>query len=74
MPNTPGDSKFLPREERDYALRYMRLDASGASPADLNEEKFNWHAVRMALLAPQTYFCSIIWFFLLVPLYVGPST
>ena len=70
MPNTPADSKFLTEEERQYVLRYMRLDSSGATETDVDEERFNWYWVKMALRAPQTYFCAIIWFFLLVPLYV----
>ncbi|KEZ39858.1 hypothetical protein SAPIO_CDS8799 [Scedosporium apiospermum] len=69
MPNTPADSKFLTPEERQYVLRYMRLDASGATSTDVHEERFSWYWVKMSLLAPQTYFCAIIWFFLLVPLY-----
>jgi hypothetical protein len=27
----------------------------------------------MALLSPNTWFCSLAWFFLLIPLYVGSS-
>ncbi|KAL8303073.1 hypothetical protein RB600_006796 [Gaeumannomyces tritici] len=69
MPNTPAESRFLTEEERDHALRRMRMDASGSSTVDVDDEKFNWHWVRMALLAPQTYLLSLLWFFLLVPLY-----
>lgn len=50
----------------------MRIDAGGStSTTAVEEEKFSWHMAKMALLAPQTYFCSFIWFFLLVPLYVS---
>ncbi|KAI6340704.1 hypothetical protein MCOR31_011577 [Pyricularia oryzae] len=69
MPNTPGDSRFLTPEEREHALRRMREDASGSSTIDVDDEKFNWHWVKMALMAPQTYLLSLLWFFLLVPLY-----
>ncbi|TPX09562.1 uncharacterized protein E0L32_009305 [Thyridium curvatum] len=69
MPSTPMEAKFLTDDERNHALRRMRVDASGATTLDVDEEKFNWHWVRMALLAPQTYFTAFIWFFLLVPLY-----
>ncbi|ELQ33418.1 hypothetical protein OOU_Y34scaffold00946g12 [Pyricularia oryzae Y34] len=69
MPNTPGDSRFLTPEEREQALRRMREDASGSSTIDVDDEKFNWHWVKMALMAPQTYLLSLLWFFLLVPLY-----
>ena len=51
----------------------LKEDAHGAtSVADVNEEKFDWHWVRMAFKAPQTWLSSLIWFFLLVPLYVRP--
>jgi hypothetical protein len=70
MPNTPADAGFLTDEERQHALHRMRLDASGSTALDIHEEKLTWHWVKMALMAPQTYLCSAIWFFLLVPLYV----
>ncbi|TLS21292.1 uncharacterized protein PpBr36_10305 [Pyricularia pennisetigena] len=69
MPNTPGDSSFLTPEEREHALRRMREDASGSSTIDVDDERFSWQWVKMALLAPQTYLLSLLWFFLLVPLY-----
>lgn len=69
MPNTPAESRFLTEEERDHALRRMRLDASGSSSIDVDDEKFNWHWVKMALLAPQTYLFSFLWFCLLVSLH-----
>lgn len=69
MPNTPAESRFLTEEERDHALRRMRLDASGSSSIDVDDEKFNWHWVKMALLAPQTYLFSLLWFCLLVSLH-----
>lgn len=71
MPNTPGDAKFLSKEERTLAMKRLKLDSLGASSDDdVNDEKFDWHWVRMALLAPQTYLSSLAWFFLLVSLYV----
>ncbi|KAH9906146.1 MFS transporter-like protein [Xylariomycetidae sp. FL2044] len=70
MPHTPADAKFLTEEERARALARMKLDSHGAtSTDDVNEERFDWHWVRMAFRAPQTWFCSLIWFFLLVSLY-----
>lgn len=69
MPNTPADSRFLTPEEREHALNRMREDASGSSSIDVDDEKFSWYWVRMALAAPQTYLLSLLWFFLLVPLY-----
>ncbi|CAO2649150.1 Nn.00g100990.m01.CDS01 [Neocucurbitaria sp. VM-36] len=70
MPDTPAAAQFLNDEEKEWALRRMRLDAHGSSTAAaVEDEKFSWYWVKMALKAPQTYFCSFIWFFLLVPLY-----
>lgn len=49
----------------------LKEDSHGAtSVADVNEERFDWHWVKMAFKAPQTWLSSLIWFFLLVPLYV----
>lgn len=72
MPDTPAMAKFLTDEEKIWALRRMRLDASGSTAIDVDEEKLDWRWVRMALRAPQMWFCAAIWFFLLVPLYVSP--
>ncbi|KAM7188819.1 putative transporter [Naviculisporaceae sp. PSN 640] len=69
MPDTPAMAKFLTDEEKTWALRRMRLDASGSTSMDVDEEKFDWRWARMALQAPQMWFCAAIWFFLLVPLY-----
>lgn len=72
MPDTPAAAGFLTDEEKEWALLRMRLDGGGSTTATaVEEEKFSWYWAKMALLAPQTYFCSFIWFFLLVPLYVG---
>jgi hypothetical protein len=72
MPDTPAAAGFLTDEEKAWALLRMQVDAGGTTTATVVEdEKFSWHMARMALLAPQTYFCSFIWFFLLVPLYVS---
>ena len=68
MPDTPATARFLNDEEKGWALRRMRLDAHGATNIDVDEEKFDWFWVKMALKAPQTYFNGFIWFFLLVSL------
>lgn len=73
MPDTPAAAGFLNDEEKEWALRRMRLDAHGSTVVDVDDEKASWYWVKMALKAPQTYFCSFIWFFLLVPLYVRHS-
>lgn len=70
MPHTPADAKFLTDEERKRAWARMRLDSHGATESgDVNEEHFDWHWVRMAFRAPQTWFCCFIWLLLLIPLY-----
>ena len=70
MPDTPALARFLTDEERDWALKRMRIDASGATSIDVDQEEFDWFWVKMAVKAPQMYLCAAIWFFLLVPLYV----
>ena len=71
MPDTPAAAHFLTDEEKEWALRRMRIDAGGSTDVDVDDEKFSWYWVKMALLAPQTYLSAFIWFFLLVPLYVS---
>jgi hypothetical protein len=59
LPHTPNESKFLSEEERVTALRRMKLDSHGATTQDdVGLERFNWHWVRMALINPNTWFCS----------------
>lgn len=71
MPNTPADATFLTQEERIAAMARLKDDAHGATDVeDVNEERFHWHWVRMAFSAPQTWLSSLIWFFVLIPLYV----
>ncbi|KAK3695680.1 major facilitator superfamily domain-containing protein [Podospora appendiculata] len=69
MPDTPALAKFLTDEEKEWALRRMRLDASGSTAIDVDQEEYHWRWAKMALQAPQTYLCAAIWFCLLVPLY-----
>ncbi|KAH7072659.1 major facilitator superfamily domain-containing protein [Paraphoma chrysanthemicola] len=70
MPDTPAAAGFLSDEEKEWALLRMRIDAGGSTTAAaVDDEKFSWYWMKMALKSPQTYFCSFIWFFLLVPLY-----
>lgn len=50
----------------------LRNDAHGAIAVDdVNEERFRWHWVKVALRAPHVYLCSLAWIFLLVSLYVS---
>ncbi|KAF1945375.1 MFS transporter-like protein [Clathrospora elynae] len=69
MPDTPAAAGFLNDEEKEWALRRMRLDGAGATNVDIEDEKLDWYWVKMALKAPQTYLSAFIWFFLLIPLY-----
>src|SRR5271155_2739605 len=56
------------------ALHRMKQDAhSATTEEDVGQERFNWHWIRMALLSPNTWFCSLAWFFLLIPYYIGSS-
>lgn len=72
MPHTPADAKFLTEEERIVAMVRLKEDAHGATDvADINQEHFDWRWVRVALKAPQTLLSSLIWFFILIPLYVS---
>ena len=71
MPSTPADAKFFTDDERAVALARMKIDGDGATNEDdVNNEKFDWHWVRMALISPNTIITSLAWFFLLIPLYV----
>ncbi|KXX82963.1 High-affinity nicotinic acid transporter [Madurella mycetomatis] len=69
MPDTPALATFLTAEEKEWALRRMQKDASGSTTVDVDNEKFDWGWVMMALKAPQMYLCAAIWFFLLISLY-----
>ena len=74
MAHTPAQAKFLSDEERVVALHRMKQDAHGATTEeDVGQERFNWHWIRTALLSLNIWLCSLVWFFLLIPLYVGSS-
>lgn len=48
----------------------LRADAHGAvTEDDVDQEKFDWHWVLLALKSPSLWFCSFAWFALLIPLY-----
>lgn len=72
IPHTPGHTKFLTEEERKWAMKRMKIDMHGATTEiDIEREKFNWHWVKLAFRSPNTWICSVAWFFLLIPLYVS---
>ena len=59
-------------EERVVVPHRIKQDAHDTTTEeDAGQERFNWHLIRMALLSPNIWFCSLAWFFLLVQLYVG---
>lgn len=70
MPHTPSRASFLTPHEKEVAQRRLKEDYQGAEREEVDEEHFNWHWVRMAILNPNTWICSLAWFFLLVPVYV----
>jgi MFS family permease len=70
LPNTPGNAKFLSEEEQWYISHVLREDLSGAAPSDkVEEEKFSWQQVRMALLNINTLALSLNFFLILIPIY-----
>lgn len=70
MPHTPSHSKFLTPEERTVALARLKQDYhGGANKDEVDDERFDWHWVRMAFVSPNLWFTSLAWFFLLIPLY-----
>jgi MFS family permease len=72
LPHTPGQARFLSQYERTIARRRIKLDAHGAiAEDDAGDEQFDWHWVWLASKSPNTVICSLAWFFLLIPIYVG---
>ncbi|KAI8935846.1 hypothetical protein NX059_007363 [Plenodomus lindquistii] len=69
LPDNPATAGFLTVEEKESTLRSMCLDADGSTTIDVNDAKASWYWVKMALKAPRTCLCGIIWFFLLIPLH-----
>lgn len=69
LPHTPNDAKFLSEEDRQYASKRLRADAHGAADTDAKHEKFNWAAVRRALLNWNTILCSLNFFLIITPIY-----
>ncbi|OSS50514.1 hypothetical protein B5807_04713 [Epicoccum nigrum] len=52
MPDTPATARFLGVEEKEWALKRMRLDAHRSTRVDVDEGKFDWYWVKMAMQAP----------------------
>lgn len=68
MPHTPSRAKFLMPQEREVASLRMKHDSHGAEEEIVDDEHLSLHWVRMAILSPNTWFCSLAWFFLLIPI------
>ncbi|KAI9646177.1 hypothetical protein NHQ30_005617 [Ciborinia camelliae] len=70
LPHTPSHSKFLTEEERYVAIHRMKLDYRGASPvADIDNEKFSWHWVKLAVFNWNTWLLSLNFFAVITPIY-----
>ncbi|ESZ97643.1 hypothetical protein SBOR_1959 [Sclerotinia borealis F-4128] len=70
LPHTPSHSKFLTEEERYVAIHRMKLDYRGASPvANIDNEKFSWHWVRLAVFNWNTWLLSLNFFAVITPIY-----
>jgi len=70
LPNTPGAAGFLSEEEQRIAASRLHRDLHGATQSQrVEEERFNWHEVRDALLNVNTILMSLNFFLILVPIY-----
>ncbi|KAK5087637.1 hypothetical protein LTR70_002954 [Exophiala xenobiotica] len=70
MPHNPGHAKFLSDEEKKITMAHLKRDFHGATAEeDVDRETFDWHWVRMAFASPNLWMTSLVWFFVLIPLY-----
>nr|POE99394.1 putative transporter c11d3.18c [Quercus suber] len=70
LPNTPGGAKFLAQHEQEYIVRVLHTDLHGAANSDLvEEERFDWSAVKAALFNINTIMMSFNFFLILIPIY-----
>lgn len=70
LPHTPSHSKFLTEDEKYVATHRMKLDAHGAAAtSDVDQEKFSWHWVRLAVFNWNTILLSINFFAIITPIY-----
>lgn len=69
MPHTPSQAKFLTLEEKKIVMAGLRLDSHGATDKeDVNEEKFDWHWVKMAFTSPNLWMTSLAWYVVADPM------
>ncbi|KAF7194514.1 putative transporter C11D3.18C [Pseudocercospora fuligena] len=69
LPNTPSEATFLTREQRQAAVRRMQIDSQSTSKSSVDNEKFDWHWVKMALTDINTLLLSLIFFLIITPIY-----
>ncbi|KAF7897575.1 hypothetical protein EAF00_005803 [Botryotinia globosa] len=70
LPHTPSHAKFLTEEQRYLAIHRMKLDYRGASPvANIDNEKFDWHWVKLAVFNWNTWLLSLNFFAVITPIY-----
>ncbi|OAL25824.1 hypothetical protein AYO20_10379 [Fonsecaea nubica] len=70
LPDSITHAKFLTPEERVVAHRRVYGDARAANGmATVEEEKFSWHWVRIALFCPLPWLTSVAYMMIIVPLY-----
>jgi len=69
LPHTPNDAKFLTEEERHLASARLRSGLQGSTQKDAKYETFSWDKVKRALLNVNTLLLSLLFFFLITPIY-----
>ncbi|SMQ48615.1 unnamed protein product [Zymoseptoria tritici ST99CH_3D7] len=70
LPHTPSDAKFLSAPDRAAAIARMHADSQSTSTAGtVDEEKFDWHWVKLALTDVNTMLLSLIFFLIITPIY-----
>lgn len=72
MPHTPSSASFLTEEEKLVAARRLQHDShagTGDHARSVEQESFNWHWVKMAMLNWNTLLLSLLFFALITPIY-----
>lgn len=70
LPHTPAQCKFLTPEEKNFTVHMLNHDLSGATSSEqVDDEHFNWPAVRMAIFNINTLVMSLNFFLILIPIY-----
>ncbi|TFK21501.1 MFS general substrate transporter [Coprinopsis marcescibilis] len=60
LPRSPGHSRFLTKEEKDYVAATLRDD--GVTSPDEKVDSFSWKEVVMAFTLPHVWLISVIFF------------